>query len=413
MNEQIITLDVSKRPAPSQTVRVGQGDKHGTTIVARMYDNGAALDLTGRSAVFLMRLSDGIHYIRDTNVTVSGNTATYVVDESHVAAVSGNVEIAYFEIWEGTTVISSTQRFRIEILQAAYDNASPGDSWDNLIDEIISRGNQVVTDLENNKITSATATVDNTIGTPSVDVELDPPGTLGRVIRFAFHKIKGDKGDTGPQGPKGDKGDTVSVEPITNSQIDTIVADGSVTSLNALDATGLTYLWGKLKSKFASLVNGAVVVSQGGTGATTASIARANLDAAQSNGATNTLYDAEQAIASLQSEITHTVGQELQLSGVTSGTCKMSAFGKVICVYLSDIYLSSELANGLTTNTLATVPEGYRPSYTTFGLVISTTAFMGKMRVLIGSSGAINLRNVSGQALPTSTNFSCTITYVC
>lgn len=56
-------------------------------------------------------------------------------------------------------------------------------------------------------ITDATATIDNNIGTPDVDVEVED-GTL----KFSFKNLRGQqgpqgpKGDTGAQGPKGDTG---------------------------------------------------------------------------------------------------------------------------------------------------------------------------------------------------------------
>lgn len=141
----------------------------------------------------------------------------------------------------------------------------------------------------------------------------------------------------------------LAVDELTTTQIDSVVADTTVTSPKVLTGTRLTYLWGKLKDKFASLVGGAVAVAQGGTGktthtsnavltgngtsavnnvstasgalyataangaasfgtlpvaqggtgATSAANARSNLDAAQSGGASNTLYAAEQAIVGL------------------------------------------------------------------------------------------------------------------
>lgn len=85
---------------------------------------------------------------------------------------------------------------------------------------------------------------------------------------------------------------TASVEPVTTDQIDTVAADGSVTSSNALTGTGLTYLWAKLKAAFASvthrhsasdITSGTLSVARGGTGAATASAALTSLGAASAS----------------------------------------------------------------------------------------------------------------------------------
>lgn len=142
MNEQLLHLDISKRPDASQTVRIGQGDVGGTTIVADIFDNDVALDLTGKSAYFMMRLPGGLYYMRDANTTASGNRVTYVVDEAHMASIAGYTDSAYFEIREGTSTVASTQRFRIEVLRSALDGTIPGESYDTAVEAAIRNANE-------------------------------------------------------------------------------------------------------------------------------------------------------------------------------------------------------------------------------------------------------------------------------
>ena len=374
MNEQNIYLDINKAVTPTQMIRIGQGDKGGTTIVASIYDGGDAIDLTDMTVRFEMRLPNSSMYVRDSSCTASGNVITYVVDEEHVAATHGITEVAYFDILDGNDVIYSTERFTIEVLRSAHDGATPAESWDNAVDKLIQRGNTAIEDMEESCVTSATATVDANVGTPSVEVSLGQKTALGRALAFAFHNIKGNQGDSAEitsvtatvdantgtpsvdvtmggtslartialafHNLKGAKGDPGTVTPVTTTQIDTVVGDGTVTSDNALTGTGLTYLWDRLKAKFAALVNGAVAVAQGGTGATTAADARTNLDAAQSDGASGTLKDAEDGIDNLEASIApvesvtatsnHAVGDYFMLGNVLMKATAAIATGETI-----------------------------------------------------------------------------------
>ena len=274
MNEQILHLDISKRPDASQTVRVGQGDRGGTTIVADIYDNDSALDLTGKTVRFLMRLPGGRYYVRDTNVTASGNRVTYVVDEEHMCAIAGYTDSAYFEVAQGATTVASTQRFRIEVLRSALDGTVPGESYDTRIDDAIDNANEAADE--------ARAAAGGTI--PLMASNLRGGAKLGDGLAISS--------------------EVLSVVPLTTAQIDTVADEGTLTSNNVLNGTRLTYLWGKLRAAFAAfththsasdvisgtfdaaripnlstdkLTSGTLPIARGGTGLTESPSMRVNL----------------------------------------------------------------------------------------------------------------------------------------
>ena len=135
----------------------------------------------------------------------------------------------------------------------------------------------------------------------------------------------------------------VTVSPVTTAQIDAIANDETVTSSNVLQATGLTYLWAKIKAAFASLVHthsasditsGTLGISRGGTGASTAAAARTNLGVTAANvvdgnaitpasvaatGAVSgsSVSDSVGSLADLRDSVSL---KTIQISGTTTGT---------------------------------------------------------------------------------------------
>ena len=142
MNTHTLELDLSKDGLGAGLVRVGQGDEHGTTIKALIYDGGAEAALTGFTAYLEVLLPNKRNYYRAA-AAISGNAATVTVDENKLCSVAGYTDEAYFA-FEKDGVRYSTERFAIEILRCVTEGQKPAQSWDDAIDNLISRGNAAV-----------------------------------------------------------------------------------------------------------------------------------------------------------------------------------------------------------------------------------------------------------------------------
>ena len=142
MNTQTLELDLSKDGLGTNLVRVGQGDKGGTTLKALIYDGGAEAALTGFTGYLEVLLPNKANYYRAA-ATISGNVATVTVDASKLCSIPGYTDEAYFA-FEKNGVRYSTERFAIEILKCATAGQQPAKNWDDAIDILINRGNAAV-----------------------------------------------------------------------------------------------------------------------------------------------------------------------------------------------------------------------------------------------------------------------------
>lgn len=117
MNIQTIDLDLDKRPG-GQVVYLGQRDRSGTQVKARITDNGEPLALSGLAVRLVIQLPDGKTVYRATPNSRSGNTATWQLASSTPTSVPGRTDVAYVEIESGDTVVT-TSRFTAIVLDSA------------------------------------------------------------------------------------------------------------------------------------------------------------------------------------------------------------------------------------------------------------------------------------------------------
>lgn len=136
MNVHEITLDVSKEPAHEPSLYIAQGDKNGTTLKVNVYDNGQALTLTSYTVSFCMRSPDAQDYYEVAG-TASGNVATFLIDETYAAGHPGITEIAYINIINGTSNITSSSRLRVVVLPSAKEGVVPAPAYVSEIDQFI------------------------------------------------------------------------------------------------------------------------------------------------------------------------------------------------------------------------------------------------------------------------------------
>ena len=102
----------------------------------------------------------------------------------------------------------------------------------------------------------------------------------------------------------------------------------------------------------------------------------------------------------------------INTTNVTSiGNNHVRRSGKVVTVQFTELKIAAAVANNAQTPTLATIPSGYRPSWSVYFPLIRTTN-VGGSYWRIDSSGNLIFRNVSGAQIAAGATFAGTITYV-
>lgn len=137
LDVQHISLDISKQPTPQQ-VRLGQGDANATQLVVSVFDDGIAYSLNSYNVRLEMRLPNSDNYY-SVDGTRSGNIATFDIDETYAATSYGFDGFGYVDILSGDTVICSTSRFQLVVLQNAQEGADPSTAYSNGIIEATGR----------------------------------------------------------------------------------------------------------------------------------------------------------------------------------------------------------------------------------------------------------------------------------
>lgn len=292
LDVQSISLDISKQPTPQQ-VRLGQGDANATQLIVSVFDDGEVYSLDDYSVRLAMRLPNSDNYY-EAQGTASGNVATFEIDETYAATSYGIDGFGYVDVLDGETVICSTSRFQLVVLRDAQDGADPSTAYSNGIIEATERAiaaaeaaEGVV--LQDVPLMSATVRGGAQLGDglSIVDGKLTATGESYELPTMSASTKGGAKLGSGLS--VADDTLSLSGESFTTAEKTKLagIEDGannyalptmdSSTKGGAKLGAGLSVASDVLSVDASSIDTGALPVAHGGTGASTAAAARANI----------------------------------------------------------------------------------------------------------------------------------------
>ena len=259
LDVQYISLDISKQPTPQQ-VRLGQGDANATQLVVSVFDEGIAYDLDSYSVRLETRLPNSDTYY-SVDGTRSGNVATFSVDETYAATSYGFDGFGYVDILSGDTVICSTSRFQLVVLQNAQEGADPSTAYSNGIIEATER---------------AIAAAEAAEGVVLQDVPLMSATIRGGAqLGTGLEITDGVLSLSGESYTSAEKTKLAGIEANANNY--TLPTMGASTKGGAKLGDGLSVSNDVLSVDVSDVASGQLPIAHGGTGAATASGARDNL----------------------------------------------------------------------------------------------------------------------------------------
>lgn len=197
-----IALDIERTTAQgNMSVRRGES---GRRLVAALMSGGRPFDPgEGAYAVFAARKPDGTALFN--GCTLSDGRAVYDLTAQTTGTV-GRVECEIRVYGEGGELIVSP-RFAITVFEnAVADDTLTSAPEFTALTELVAETKSALSACRSAGISAAEASVDDTAGTPNVNVTLTE-GEQGGILSFSFTGLRGEKGERGAQGAKGDKGE--------------------------------------------------------------------------------------------------------------------------------------------------------------------------------------------------------------